>query len=302
MRPHRRHPSPDTRARLHNPFWQGQRRRRRQKNRNPREASEEVGFLHWLRTSPRVAGVFFMLRRFMSTQPPPSSHSSPSSTPGARRQAKKDLLRSTIIGGVSDGSDLDRTVNLIDRVRKNDSGAADELALRYRDKLVRYLRVRMSAGDRRNFDTDDIFQEVQVRMFENLEHFEYRGKGSLYAYLKAIAENILRGEARSPSAYGRVSGETAELILNNAKDSNRLPEDDLQSAELRRILDETAAELPDKFREVILYRFYLEAPSKEVAEWMGYDDPHAVDVLYSRARMKWMERAEPRLRDWLEGD
>jgi DNA-directed RNA polymerase specialized sigma24 family protein len=68
------------------------------------------------------------------------------------------------------------------------------------------------------------------------------------------------------------------MNLNTVNDPGGLPEDDLHSAELRPILEETAAELRDKFREVILYRFFLEAPSREVAEWMGYDDPHAVDV------------------------
>lgn len=248
-----------------------------------------------------------MFRRIM-TSPSPSSESGPQGSkpapgqPDPRRDAKKDLLRSTFAGGdpVDGDANLGETINLIGRVRKGEPGAADELALRYRDKLVRYLRIRMRAGDRRHMDTDDIFQEVQVRMFENLENFEYRGKGSLYAYLKAIAENILRGQARSPSAYGRVSGETAELILKNAEQAGPEQGDALQSEELRRILDETVSELPDKFREVILYRFYLEAPAREVAEWMGYDDPHNVDVLYSRAKMKWAERAEPRLRAWLE--
>jgi|GEM_PF-1259773 len=244
-----------------------------------------------------------MFGRFMSNPPPPSSssaHGSASRRSDSRREAKKDLLRSAIIEAGRETPAPAETVNLIDRVRNGEGGAADELALRYRDKLVRYLRVRMSAGERRQFDTDDIFQEVQVRMFENLERFEYRGKGSLYAYLKAIADNILRGQARSPSALGRVSGETAELILENLKQGGVSAEDELGAAEMKQILDEAAAKLPEKFREVILNRFYLEAPAKEVAEWMGYDDPHSIDVLYSRARMKWMELAEPRLRPWIE--
>ncbi len=230
------------------------------------------------------------------SSPPMFGSRGPSSFERERREAE---LRSTL-GQPLDESDAEATVLLLDRARGGDKDAEGRIFERYHDRLARYVRIEMRA--RRAVDADDIVQEACLGLLRSLDTFEYRGKDSLYAYLKRIACNLMLMEARKGGGRAPTTGEPAELEIQKRFDALPSPSMLARSAELQRILEESMAELPPAMREVLLNRQVLQAPSKVVAEWMGLADEHQVNRLAHQARTRWLAIAGPRLDAWLEAE
>lgn len=209
-----------------------------------------------------------------------------------------DLLSKAMGGGldlVSEG-----TVDLLKRHRSGDRSASDEIVNRYQDRLRRYVRIKrkMRLLDAMG-DSQDVVQDAFGKLFRGIDEskFEYRGKDSLYAYLKRIAENLILDDGRKPPR--KLNAEDALEVLLRREDEGPGPEESALQRELRQIMDDTVLLLPDKFRDVIGYRFYLGAPADEVAEWMGYSDPQEIHALYHRALAAWRQLLQPRIRAWI---
>ena len=79
-----------------------------------------------------------------------------------------------------------------------------------------------------------------------------------------------------------------------ALDEEALPPEEAYKAEVREILDDSMAELPENYREVILLRDYAGASWDYVARERGTSVP-AAEQLYRRAWIRLRRIARPRL-------
>ncbi|MEW6744100.1 MAG: sigma-70 family RNA polymerase sigma factor, partial [Planctomycetota bacterium] len=84
------------------------------------------------------------------------------------------------------------TSDLLERIRSGEGSACDELFLRYRPRLEGFLRARLPLAARGLMETQDLVQEVCLRVLPELMRFRYRGIGSFWGYLRAIALNYVR--------------------------------------------------------------------------------------------------------------
>jgi len=222
--------------------------------------------------------------------------------PGGESRLRKEILVETLESLDSVGEqDPPGTLHLLNRYKQGDSGAGEELAVRYDNRLRRYVRVRMNGRLRQVMDSQEAVQDAFAELLGNLPQFEYRGKDSLYAYLRTIAENKLRQAVRRTERRGAQKGEDAEELLTLVPDDEQGPEDQASYREVQAILDDVASQLSEKRRNVILHRFYLEGSWKEVAEALNFPTAHAAEQAYYLAKKELVSRAEPRLRDWLKG-
>jgi RNA polymerase sigma-70 factor (ECF subfamily) len=64
-------------------------------------------------------------------------------------------------------------------------------------RLRAFAESRLGAALRSRFSADDVLQETYLRAFVGLERFEWRGQGSFYRWLAAIAELAIREMART---------------------------------------------------------------------------------------------------------
>ena len=215
------------------------------------------------------------------------------------RRRREDELRSSL-GEPPDDPDAEATVALLGRAKDGDKAAGNQLFERYYERLQRYVRIELHAH--RQSDAEDIVQESCLKMLQGLESFEYRGKDSLYAYLKRIAYHLVLAGSRPRGGKVHVAGDAAELEFANRVHEAPSPSMLARSAELRRILDESMAQLPPQLREVLLNRQVLQAPSKVVAQWMGLADEHQVNRLAHQARVRWLGIAAPRLDAWMDAE
>ncbi len=221
-----------------------------------------------------------------ATMPPPRPLRSLFARPPCRRNGLRDNRRADL-GRLVD----DNTRNLVSRAQEQDRDAIDLLFLRYRDRLRNALRKLLGPRYRTSMaDSEDATQDAILSALRRLHQFEYRGEGSFLAWLLKGAEYEILRRLRALDTNKR-RAEGAVLAL----DDSRAPELPGTDATPSQVCDEhelaerirTALQLlPDREREIIVLRRYLELDTDEICAEMGLPTEGAVRALLSRAQAR----------------
>ena len=161
--------------------------------------------------------------------------------------------------------------SLIQLARQGDTAACATLYDRHYDAVYRYCYYHV--GDVPL--AQDLASEVFVRMVENLDTFDVRGR-PLLAWLYAIARNLVADTFRR-------RGLAPQLPLNEAQIAD---EDTLAQRVEQRLLAEdlvaALARLTEEQRQVILLKFVLNHDNAEAARLLGKSEG-AIKSLQHRA-------------------
>lgn len=185
----------------------------------------------------------------------------------------------------------DNTRNLVSRALEQDRDAIDLLFQRYRDRLRSALRKLIGPKYRLLLaDSEDATHDAILSALKRLHQFEYRGEGSFLAWLLKGAEyEIIRRiravETKKRSAHGGLIGiddDVNDLVV--AKDAT--PSQLHDETELAERIRTALQELPDREREIIVLRRYLELDTDEICAEMGLPTEGAVRALLSRAQAR----------------
>ncbi len=179
------------------------------------------------------------------------------------------------IGFVAQGvgvTDPDKA--LIERCRRRDQAAFDEIVVRYKQRIYNYLYRMLSDPH----EAEDLTQDVFVRMFLALDTF--RSQSSLQTWLFRIAGNLCidhfrRDKKRRAHAYsldepapGGDGGEGAAPAREIA-DTTYEPHRQLERQELSGQIQAALSRLPEKLRAVIIL-YDLDGMSyEEIAMLLG---------------------------------
>jgi len=93
-------------------------------------------------------------------------------------------------------SDPASTTELLIRARAGDSLALERLFARHFPRLRRWAAGRLPPWAREATDTDDLVQDALLQTFRNIDGFDSRGTGALYAYLRQAVLNRIKDEMR----------------------------------------------------------------------------------------------------------
>ncbi|MEM6798097.1 MAG: sigma-70 family RNA polymerase sigma factor [Planctomycetota bacterium] len=186
---------------------------------------------------------------------------------------------------------VDSEESLIDRALEGDATALEQLLLRYYDRLLNYIRLRMPANLTRRVGPEDILQHAYLKAFRAIATFEPRSGYSFFAWLKRIADNErndqLRKVGREPVATPTPAGGDGESSYFDAV--GKLAGDDPTATVLARrrelvaILQVTIAGLKPEYREAVQLRYLQGLSFEEVASQMGITDGQLRGLLH-RAR------------------
>lgn len=179
----------------------------------------------------------------------------------------------------------DRSGNDAALVREIAAGSQDALAVAY----DRYADVVFAAAIRLTSDrhvAEEVVQETFLALWNRAELFDPR-VGSLAAWLHTIARNRtvdrLRAAGRRPnlvpfsSASGSDEADTAALerivaagtVLGGA-DLGPGPEGELAATELRAVIRDALADLPEHERTALVLAYREELTQSEIAERLGW--------------------------------
>lgn len=184
---------------------------------------------------------------------------------------------------------------LLRQAQGGDGAALGELLARYHERVQRIVRLRMGPSLRAAMESTDLVQETHLAALRGFRAFEGRERGSFVHWLARIAENQVRDAADRWSAQRRDLAR--ELRLDSARDASGAgaapadaraepsPSEQAARRELREIYDACVAELPPRYREIVLLRDYelLEWPEVAVAL---ETNAHAAQELHRRAQLK----------------
>jgi RNA polymerase sigma-70 factor (ECF subfamily) len=185
----------------------------------------------------------------------------------------------------------DNTRNLVSRALEQDRDAIDLLFQRYRDRLRNALRKLIGPKYRLLLaDSEDATHDAILSALRRLHQFEYRGEGSFLAWLLKGAEyeivrRIRAVETKKRTAIGglvHLDEQVEQAVANKDATPSQLHDETELSERIRAALQQ----LPDREREIIVLRRYLELDTDEICAEMGLPTEGAVRALLSRAQAR----------------
>jgi len=185
----------------------------------------------------------------------------------------------------------DNTRNLVSRALQQDRDAVDQLFTRYRDRLRSALRKLVGPKYRSLLaDSEDATQDAILSALKRLHQFEYRGDGSFLAWLLKGAEyEILRRirsiEAQKRSAHGGlvpIDDVVEQRLPGGLPTASQVHDEQELSERIRSALQQ----LPDREREIIVLKRYLDLDTDEICAELGLPSEGAVRALLSRAQAR----------------
>ncbi len=185
----------------------------------------------------------------------------------------------------------DNTRNLVSRALEQDRDAIDLLFQRYRDRLRNALRKLIGPKYRLLLaDSEDATHDAILSALRRLHQFEYRGEGSFLAWLLKGAEyeivrRIRAVETKKRGAHGGLIG-LDDQVEQSVAAKDATPSALHDESELAERIRAALQQLPDREREIIVLRRYLELDTDEICAEMGLPTEGAVRALLSRAQAR----------------
>jgi RNA polymerase sigma-70 factor, ECF subfamily len=147
-------------------------------------------------------------------------------------------------------------------------------------------------------DAEDVAQEAFLKAFRNLASF--RGDSKFSTWLISITLNEARSQIRRKNAVPMVSldedpDEPGSISPTLLRDWKEIPSEALERKEVRLMLQEAVAALPQNYREVFLLRDVEELSTSEAANVLKISVA-SLKVRLHRARIMLQKDLAPRLK------
>jgi RNA polymerase sigma-70 factor (ECF subfamily) len=167
---------------------------------------------------------------------------------------------------------VDSESGLIRQAVAGDRASLSQLLLIHYDGLRRHISRRIADDLQGLLREDDVLQQTFVRAAQTIGTFQPRHEGSFRAWLKTIAENLVkdaakrrRRERRAPDPRGHrkaTGDDSVAAVVDRIAADSTTPSGRAQRRENIRCMRAALASLPPDQREVI-QRYYIEGQSLE---------------------------------------
>ncbi len=151
---------------------------------------------------------------------------------------------------------LDDDFSLIHRFIKGDELAFKTLVIRHKEKVRNIIYLMLGNTDH----LDDIAQEVFISVFRKLDTFKFESQFSTWLY--RITVNKCKDHLRKVKIRNLFSSFNSDDDSNSSHPASDIKDD----FDVRDIVKENLAKLPDKLRIPLILRDYEEMSYQEIAE------------------------------------
>lgn len=184
---------------------------------------------------------------------------------------------------------------LVAKVQKGDSRAFDLLVMKYQHKIMGLISRYVHDAD----EVQDVAQEAFIKAYRALPRF--RGDSAFYTWLYRIAintaKNHLVSRSRRPPGSDVEVEDAEHFEAGGALRDIETPETALFGAELKAVIEDAIADLPDDLRAAVTLREFDGLSYEDIAEVM--DCP--VGTVRSRI-FRAREAIDAKVRVQLEGE
>ncbi len=178
---------------------------------------------------------------------------------------------------------------------EGDRAALSQVLLFHYDRLQQHIERRLSSDLRRHVSVDDVLHQTMVRAAQGIRQYEPRHENAFLAWLKTIADNLIkdmqkkkRRERRADARDAGLQSSSWAAMVEMIAGDGSTPSVKTQHRDNARRLRTAVAALPDDYREVI-QRHYLENQSlDEIACALGGTKGSIRAICY-RARKRLRE-------------
>lgn len=170
---------------------------------------------------------------------------------------------------------------LVQRLRRGDPAAMEELYSRYRDRLHSLILEQLG----RDHDAaEDLLQEIFLAALRSIDRF--RGDSQLYTWLCSIAfhkiTDFYRRQAREPRPE-ELTRDAEAQNLPAAAGKEPATAGTIETEETRQTVQQALADLPAHYQNVLVLKYVEDVPVTEISQLMGRS-VKSVEGLLSRAR------------------
>lgn len=173
---------------------------------------------------------------------------------------------------------LERTLDLLERIRDGDPRARERLFARFLPLLTAWAHERLPRGARDLAETDDLVQVTLARALRRLDRFEHRGEGAFLAYLRQILLNATRDEVRRA-----VQRRPHETIDEQHPDPSPSPLERVVGRDTLERYEHALQHLDTAQREAVILKVEMGYSNAELAEALGRPSVDAARVFVARA-------------------
>ncbi len=151
---------------------------------------------------------------------------------------------------------------LIAKILTEDKEYFGEIIVRYRDKLMRYMR-RITNVD--SAGAEDILQDAFIKIYKNLNDFDTELKFSSWVY-RIVHNEVISTHRKNTSGIHKVSISIDEYELQN------IIKDDFditltgEARLTKQYIQEALARIDGKYREVLILKYFEYKDYKEIAD------------------------------------
>ena len=159
-----------------------------------------------------------------------------------------------------------------------------QIIKRYQTKLFSYLY--RLIGNRE--ETEDLLQNVFVKVYNNLDRFDRRKKFSSWIYRIAHNEAVNFLKKKGKKKFISLEDITTSKDKLEISTSEKSPADSWIKKELKKEVEMAMEKLPAKYKEVLILRYFLDKSYGEMSEILG-KPVNTVGTLLNRAKKKLLQ-------------
>lgn len=176
---------------------------------------------------------------------------------------------------------------LVAALHRGERYACNDLVAQYANRIYN-VALRLTGHP---LEAEEVLQETFIKACRGVEAFE--GRSSLGTWLYRIATNnglmrLRRPEAPTVSLDGSVEEPVDEFLPQHLQTWDWNPENVALTDELRQVMDQAVATLPDSLRSVFVLRDLEGLSTQEAADALGIS-PGNLKVRLHRARLMLRE-------------
>ena len=205
---------------------------------------------------------------------------------------------------------VDSTTALIARARDRDAAAIGDLLNIYRDRLHRFINIRMDDRLRGRIDPSDVIQEACLAATRRMPDYFQQEDMPFYIWLRLIAAQKLiglhrhhlhvqaRNARRDVRFFDVLPNASSALLAAQLLGHATGPSQAAIRAEQQRRLKEVLDDMEPAEREIIVLRHFEQLSNAEAAQLMGWNES-TTSTRHLRAlkRLKTIVAAIPEFRD-----
>ena len=194
-----------------------------------------------------------------------------------------------------------RSLDLLELAQAGDRAALEELIARYQERLRRIVRIQLGSSLlRREYDSMDIVQSTFRSALPKIGELRPHSAAGLLQWLALIATNKIRDafdrmtSAKRDAGRERSMGSASESRADLPAAGDAPPDEQALLAEIRDLLDQEVALLPEDQRRVVVLRDYCGEGWERIAAELERDGG-AARQLHQRAWIQLRKALRPKL-------